>query len=173
MAPGFPLCVNEKHILTIEAFYQALRYPNHPELQNEIINIKSPISAKRFGRRYIDHTRADWDKVRFKIMKFCINLKLYQHKERFAQVLLSTNGLPIVEFSHKDKVWGALQQGDYYIGINALGRLLMELRESVVNGTFQFTVPELDNLLFLGSKLNLESFKMKPIGYSTVIDDLL
>ncbi len=47
-------------------------------------------------------------------------------------MLLATKDLPIVEWSRKDEFWGAkLYEEKYFIGINALGRLLMELREDV------------------------------------------
>lgn len=157
MAPGFPIYIGNTFIRTSEALYQALRFPDYPEIQQQIIENKSPISAKKFGRTKLENTRKDWNQHRFKIMKLCIDLKLYQNKESFSKVLLSTNDLPIVEYTDKDKVWGAVEEGNYYVGTNALGRLLMELREQVKFEQFNIQIPEIENLKFLGQTINHES----------------
>ena len=157
MAPNYPVYINGARLRTTEALYQALRFPNNPEIQKEIIQYASPISAKRYGRTQIIKTRKDWNSIRFKVMKFCIEIKLYQNYEIFSQMLLATKDLPIVEFTDKDKVWGAILEGDYYVGTNALGRLLMELREKVKNNNFEFTVPEIENFRFLNQEINKNS----------------
>lgn len=157
MAPNFPIYINGTILRTTEALYQALRFPNNPEIQKEIIQYTSPISAKRYGRTVVHYTRRDWDKIRFKVMKFCIEIKLYQNYEIFSQMLLATKDLPIVEFTEKDKIWGAILEGEYYIGTNALGRLLMELREKVKTDKFELTIPEIENLRFLNQEINKNS----------------
>jgi len=157
MAPNFTLYVNDTKILTAEALYQCLRFPNHPNIQEELIKFTSPISAKRFGRTFINLTRTDWNQHRFSIMKFCLEVKLYQNYQTFSALLLQTKDLPIVEFTDKDKVWGATLEGDYYTGTNALGRLLMELREKVKNDNFKITVPPIPEFFFLGNEITLTS----------------
>lgn len=156
MAPGFPIYIGSECIRTSEVLYQALRFPDYPEIQRELINFHSPISAKNFGRSHIEKSRIDWNVQRFKIMKFCIELKLFQNEDLFTKVLLDTRDLPIVEYTEIDKVWGAIEEGDFYVGINALGRLLMELRKKVKIGTFEMTIPGIDNLLFLGKEITIE-----------------
>lgn len=48
-------------------------------------------------------------------------------------MLNETGTRPIVEFSKKDKVWGATPINDNQLGgTNALGRLLMDLREKYI-----------------------------------------
>jgi hypothetical protein len=86
-------------------------------------------------------------------MKFCIEIKLYQNYNTFSQILLATKDMPIVEFTDKDKVWGATPEGDYYVGTNALGRLLMELREKVKSNTFEFKIPDIKDLRFLNEQI--------------------
>lgn len=158
MAPGFPIKAYGMWIRNSEALYQALRFPNHPEIQKTILRINSPITAKRYGRKYIDNTRKDWENHRFNIMRFCISVKLEQNKESFSKLLISTEGKQIVEFSDIDKVWGALKIGDYYEGTNALGRLLMELREKVLNDKFELEVPNIPNFRLLGNEIIKEDF---------------
>lgn len=132
MASGFPLRVNGVAIRTSEALYQACRFPHRPELQAKIIEQASPMTAKMVGKPFRDDSRPDWDRVRTKIMRWCLRLKLAQNYPAFSELLLSTGDQPIVEQSRKDDFWGAKPvDGDGLIGCNILGRLLMELRETV------------------------------------------
>lgn len=157
MAPNYPIHINGTILRTTEALYQALRFPNYPEIQKEIIQYASPISAKKFGRRHLNKTRSDWNKIRFKVMKFCIELKLHQNYEIFSKMLLATKDLPIVEYTDKDKIWGATLEEEYYVGTNALGRLLMELREKVKNDNFELIIPEIENFRFLNQIIDKNS----------------
>ncbi|MBD1383735.1 NADAR family protein [Mucilaginibacter rigui] len=155
MAPGYPIKINDNWVKTAEALYQALKYPYNPEIQKRIIFANSPIVAKRISRYYEKFERPDWLNVRYKIMKFCIEVKLKQNINTFSKVLLSTDNLAIVEYTNDDKVWGAIDKGEYYEGINALGRLLMELREKyrdAPNGYF-ISPPNIANVTFLGIDL--------------------
>lgn len=138
MASGFPLQVNGVRILTSEALYQACRFPHLPDVQRAIIGQHSPMTAKMKSRPYRSESRLDWDQVRFKVMRWCLRVKLAQHYEAFGQLLLATQDRPIVEQSRKDDYWGAKACGvadETLIGQNVLGRLLMELREQLKNDT--------------------------------------
>lgn len=166
MAGGFPIKIEEHWIKNSEVLYQALKYPNYPEIQKHIFHVKSPIFAKRVSRKYREYERNDWLRVRFKIMKYCLELKLQNNFQRFSKVLLSTNDKPIVEYSKKDKVWGAVDSGEYYEGVNALGRLLMELREKIKDSDTEFvaTPPDVEGLRIL----NIDLKKTMPNnGYKT------
>jgi hypothetical protein len=132
MASGYPLLINNVKIRSSEALYQACRYPLFPEIQKEIIEQKSPMTAKMKSKKYLNQTRQDWESVRFKIMRWCLEVKLLQNWEKFSLILKSTGDKPIVEATPKDKVWGAVLINDSYEGVNALGRLLMELRERYI-----------------------------------------
>ena len=132
MASGFPLEVNGIHIRTSEALYQACRFPHIPELQRLIIAQSSPMTAKMKGKPYRDRSRSDWDRVRVNIMRWCLRVKLICNWSKFGRLLLSTEERPIVEESRKDDFWGAKIGPDQtLLGINALGRLLMELRRDL------------------------------------------
>lgn len=132
MASGYGLNVNGIIIPTAEHLYQACRFPNHPELQESIIHEASPMNAKLISRKNTALTREDWNKVRVKIMRWCLEIKLSQNWEKFSALLIETGDKAIVEFTKKDKMWGATLEGNTYTGINALGRLLMEVREKYV-----------------------------------------
>ena len=132
MAGGFPLVVNDIKIRTSEALYQACRFPHLPEIQRLIIEQKSPMTAKMKGKPYRQNSRPDWEAVRVKVMRWCLRVKLAQNLDSFSKLLLETADLPIVEQSRRDDFWGAKPvDKDTLIGVNALGRLLMELREQV------------------------------------------
>lgn len=92
--------------------------------------------AKKISRHYIQYSRQDWESVKFKIMKWCLEVKLIQNFDKFSNILLSTDDKAIVEYSKKDAIWGAVLKDDKttLVGKNALGRLLMELREKVKSG---------------------------------------
>ena len=128
MAAGFPLRVNDIQIRTSEALYQACRFPHLPQVQAEIIAQKSPMTAKMKSKPHRKESRSDWDRVRVKIMRWCLRVKLAQNWESFGKLLLKTGDRPIVEQSKKDSFWGAKPIDDeILVGMNVLGRLLMEL----------------------------------------------
>lgn len=131
MASGYSLFVNETNIANTEILYQACRFPLFPKIQEEIISQSNPMEAKEISRKYIQYSRQDWEVVKFDVMKWCLQIKLLQNYSKFSKLLLSTDDSPIVEFSMKDNVWGAIPVSkDLLKGKNALGRLLMEIRES-------------------------------------------
>ncbi|CAM8824557.1 NADAR family protein [Burkholderia pseudomallei] len=135
MAAGYPLRVNDVSVRTSEALYQACRYPHLPDVQRAIIEEASPMTAKMVSKRYIHQSRSDWDDVRVPVMRWCLRLKLVQHFDRFSELLLSTSGRPIVEYSRKDAYWAAKPTpGGHLQGENILGRLLMELRDKLERG---------------------------------------
>ena len=127
-ASGFPLSVNGKTFYTSEALYQCFKYTHHPDIQQKIATHRNPFYAKKeaWGYKCI---RDDWDRCKIPVMYWCISLKLYQYTP-FQHLLLGSEGKQIVEKSYRDEFWGARPQNDgTLIGINALGRLLMKLRE--------------------------------------------
>lgn len=127
------LFVNETFIPSVEALYQSCKYPLFPNIQKEILSQDNPMVAKRVSRKYSALQRQDWDQVKFKVMQWCLMVKLIQQWDVIAPVLLKTEGKAIVEFSSKDPIWGALPYGkDQLKGKNALGRLLMDIREKYV-----------------------------------------
>lgn len=135
MAPGYPLFINDNILSNSEVLYQAMRFPLFPDIQHEIISQNSPMTAKMISKKYHDKTRQDWELIRVKIMRWCLEIKLCQNWSKFETLLKETENKPIVEYSVKDKFWGAALSDNSdkeLIGMNALGRLLMELREKYI-----------------------------------------
>jgi len=117
-----------------EAHYQACRFPDHLDIQKEIIAAPHAFAAKlvsRKGGRRERFTRPDWDVVRVDVMRWCLAVKLACNCEEFTRLLQSTGERPIVERSRRDDFWGAKLVGKVLVGTNTLGQLLMELRTRV------------------------------------------
>jgi ribA/ribD-fused uncharacterized protein len=134
MAPGFSIRVNGILIPSAEALYQACRFPLFPNIQQEIIEQNSPMTAKMISRKYHKNTRQDWEQVKYSIMYWVLQVKLSQNFDKFSQILLDTGNKPIVELSDKDKDWAAVEvEKGILVGKNALGRLLMKLREQYIH----------------------------------------
>lgn len=130
MSTAYPIEVNGIKIPTTEALYQACRYPHLPEIQLIIINQTSPMAAKMKSKANYQHSRSDWEEVKVSVMRWCLRIKLAHHFFKFGCLLESTFGKDIVEESKRDRFWGAQRIGhDELRGVNALGRLLMELRQ--------------------------------------------
>jgi len=87
------------------------------------------MTAKMKGKPHQWESRADWERVKVKVMRWCLRVKLAQNWTEFSQLLLQTGDRPIVEESRKDDFWGAkVVDRQTLRGINVLGRLLVELR---------------------------------------------
>lgn len=133
MAP-FKINVNNVVVKTSEALYQACKFTDYPDIQLKIIDEKSPMTAKMVSRAYKSMVRSDWEKIKVRVMHWCLRVKIAQHFIRFGITLESTGQKDIVEDSKSDNFWGAIRQNNNtYTGVNALGRLLMELRDKYIS----------------------------------------
>lgn len=129
MAGGFPVEINGIQIYSSEALYQACRFPHMPDVQDSILREKSPMTAKMVGKPFREESRKDWMQIRIKVMRWCLKVKLAQNFDAFGRLLETTSTKDIVEESSRDPFWGAIRISENELkGVNALGRLLMELR---------------------------------------------
>lgn len=156
MASGFPIIVNNTMIRSSEALYQALKFTNYPEIQLKIISEKSPMTAKMVGKPYKEMIRADFEDIKIRLMKWCVRAKLLSNYEKFKYLLLASGNKSIVEESRRDSYWGAKpNMNGSLIGVNVLGRILMELREELKAGKELDMLGRLDipNFVFLGEPI--------------------
>jgi len=130
MAGGFPLRVNGLLYFTSEHLYQCFRFPHCLEAQEKTMAPTSPMGAKMAGKPFrVAHCRGDWDDVRVDVMRYCLRVKLAQHRRSFGGLLLRTGDKEIVEESHKKDFWAAKATDPAHLeGENNLGLLLVELR---------------------------------------------
>lgn len=163
MAGGYPIHVNGLRILTSEALYQVCRFPHLPDVQKMIIDQISPMTAKMRSKPYRKDSRSDWDQVRVRIMRWSLRMKLANNWNNFSTLLLRTGERPIVEESRKDDFWGAkvVDNGETLVGMNVLGRLLMELREQVKqqgrDAALDVAPPDIPQFLLLGRPIEVGS----------------
>lgn len=168
MASGYPLTIQKFTILTSEALYQACRFPHRPELQNSILNERSPMAAKIITKPYRSDSRADWESIRVDVMRWCLQLKLAQNLNNFGNLLESTMGMPIIEESHRDSFWGAIKDkknSNLLTGQNVLGKLLVEIREfyfkiKSTDDSITISPPDVNN--FLLNNNNIIPFTFNP-----------
>lgn len=123
-----PLIVDGVTWKSSEALYQALRFPDHPKLQEAIRNESNAYTAKVLAHENKALTRPDWNDVNHQAMAWVITLKRDQ-SAAFRADLESTEGRDIVELSVKDDHWGAKPKGDQLVGHDVLGYQLTQLRE--------------------------------------------
>lgn len=158
MADGFPLDVSGLQFGSSEALYQACRFPDFPHLQVQIASAPTPKIAKKLSREAITLTRADWKVVRVNIMRWVLRVKAAQHKKEFLFSLVQTGEVPIVEESTRDAFWGAVRVSNALIGVNALGRLLMELRRDSISDVVNLmsvSPPDVPDFRILGSEVGV------------------
>lgn len=135
MAPGYPIVLYGVRFKTSEHLYQALKFPDHPEIQVEIAGKASPIEAKMVARKlvYRHLIRPDWEEIKLSVMAYCLLAKLKCNFDRFGDLLRSTGNVDIVEISSKkDTFWGCVPDGEEFVGHNHLGVLLTNLRDELV-----------------------------------------
>lgn len=129
MTGGMPIRVNGIRFQSSEGLYQALKFPNHPELQQRIGDAPGGMAAKRVA--YLEDNPAiteGWEHLRYDAMRLALAEKLRQNPQRFAAALEQTGCRPIVEKSYRDQYWGARPEGSRLVGANTLGQLLELLR---------------------------------------------
>ena len=125
MAGGYPIEIDGITFQSSEALYQALRFPNSPELQAKIGEFKSGIQAKRVAHNIITlQDEALWRHKRIDAMRVALAYKFIQHP-KLIDVLLATGDKPIVEYSGRDPFWGAQPQGDKLVVRTCWGSCLL------------------------------------------------
>lgn len=161
MASGYPLTINELNVKSSEALYQAIKFSHIPEIQLKILIETNPFKAKMVSRENNNQCRQDWDNIKIKVMRFCLQTKLAQHYETFGKVLKESYPKAIVEYSRTDAFWGAMPKDNILVGVNALGRLLMELRADMIENkrnVFEVAIPDVANFKLL--ERNIKPIKM-------------
>lgn len=117
---------------TSEHAFQAQKFPDNPEIQNEIFCALTPSKATEIGRDKKNPLRKDWEVVKVHIMYKIVKAKFSQHPDLY-KILLSTHGRKIIEHTYKDKFWGDGGNGK---GLNVLGVILVKIREEFETDEF-------------------------------------
>lgn len=123
----YPIKIDGKLWPTCEHYFQAQKFPDDPEYQEEIRKIRSPMSAAHMGRDRSKKLRRDWESVKDDVMRKAVQAKIIQHAE-LMEALLDTGEAKLVEHTSNDSYWGDGGDGS---GRNMLGQILMEVREAL------------------------------------------
>ena len=127
MGMKFPFMLNDILIKSSEYLYQALKFQMDESTQDLILNASNSLEAKKNAYQHVDEMHAKKNKI----MRYCLFMKYMAYKEYFDDLFEKTQKKAIVELSFKDDYWGAIKKHiGVYKGVNALGRLWMEIRES-------------------------------------------
>lgn len=125
---AYPIKVGKKLWPTSEHYFQAQKFAEKSHAE-AIRKAKSPMMAARLGRDRKMSLRKDWENVKVGIMRQAVEAKFMQHEE-LQVLLLSTDDRKIVEHTSNDSYWGDGGDGS---GKNMLGRILMDVRETLRN----------------------------------------
>lgn len=123
---AFPITLDGERWPTSEHYFQAQKFDDEPYRQT-IRKANSPMIAARLGRDRKQKLRRDWESVKVGIMRTAVLAKFTQHDE-LRTLLLSTGDAKLVEHTTNDSYWGDGGDGS---GRNMLGRILMEVRETL------------------------------------------
>lgn len=111
---------------TVEHAFQAAK-TNDKKEQFKVWQADTPGEAKRIGRKVT--LREDWEEVKRDFMRDFIHQKF--KNENLRKLLLATGDAELIEGNYwHDYYWGVCNG----IGLNWLGKILMEEREKIKNG---------------------------------------
>lgn len=122
----YPIVLQDRTWPTTEHYFQAQKFAG-TEHAEAIRLTPSPMVAARMGRSRCRPLRPDWEAVKEAVMREALYAKFTQHPDLGA-LLLSTGEALLVEHTFHDRYWADGGDGS---GLNRLGCLLMELRETL------------------------------------------
>lgn len=123
---AFPITNKGKRWPTSEHYFQGQKFEN-AEHREAIRKAKSPMIAARMGRDRKKKLRRDWESAKGNVIRAAVLAKFTQHDELRA-ILLATGNAKLAEHTKNDSCWGDGGDGR---GKNMLGRILMEVRETL------------------------------------------
>lgn len=111
---------------SVEHYFQAAKAVD-PAGHQAVREAATPREAKRRGRQV--KMQGDWDDIKRGVMLAALRVKFA--REPFRSALLATRTRVIIEESRHDTEWGASRTPDGWAGENALGQLLMLVRDEL------------------------------------------
>lgn len=120
---AYPIVLDGQRWPTSEHYFQAQKFAD-ASVRKKIQRASTPMLAARLGRDRKHKLRRDWESVKVGVMRTALHAKFTQHPA-LRELLLSTGNALLVEHTDNDDYWG---DGS---GKNMLGRLLMDLRDTL------------------------------------------
>jgi DNA-directed RNA polymerase II subunit RPB2 len=126
--PEFAAGISERQVWpTVEHYYQAMKFPQDEDWQEQIRQAPTPMRAKRLGTDRTHPVRADWEAIKDRVMKAALKAKFQQNPVALAR-LQASGGRRLVYTNKGDSYWGT---GRDDTGRNRLGELLQEVRREL------------------------------------------
>lgn len=116
---------------SVEHYFQAMKFPDHPDYQERIRAAPKPGGAKKLGKTKEYVIRPDWSTHREVVMMKALKEKFSDRHPELKEKLLATGNAILQEASPRDNYWGIGSKG---MGQNRLGVLLMALRDELRGG---------------------------------------
>lgn len=126
-----------------EYMYRKAKYFRDEEIAKEILECEfNPKVVKALGRQVRNFSTIEWDKVKYDIMKECVQAKFMRNNKAKAE-LLKYPTQTFVEASPFDQIWGIgleesnphVNDPDYWRGQNLLGKCLTEVRDQLLKSS--------------------------------------
>jgi ribA/ribD-fused uncharacterized protein len=114
---------------TSEHYFQAMKFVG-TEYETKIRTAKSPMEAANMGRDRRFPLRKDWNAVRVSVMTNSVLAKFSQN-DGLKEQLIKTDNRYLIEKTAEDYFWGCGIDGS---GENMLGKILMKVRDDLLNG---------------------------------------
>lgn len=119
--------LDDREFPSVEHAYQAAKTTDD-DVRSQIAQLPKAGDAKRFGKQVV--LRQDWEEVKISIMKYLVRQKFQTNPLR--KWLLQTQDAELIEGNWwGDTFWGVCNGK----GRNHLGKILMEIRDEIKNGT--------------------------------------
>jgi ribA/ribD-fused uncharacterized protein len=120
--------LDNKEWPSVEHYYQAMKFPEFPEFQEQIRLAPTATAAAKLGKAKDPSKpiRADWKEKRESIMTTAMTAKFNQNPS-IEKMLIDTYPRPLIFADASDAFWG---YGRTKMGQNKLGALLMSIRSS-------------------------------------------
>ena len=130
-----PITIGFETYPTTEHYFQAQKFlPSHAYIANQIRNATSPRDALNIARSNQQYLRPDWHNgYKDAVMLDALRAKFTQHAN-LKDLLINTGNKILVEHTTNDNYWEDNGDGT---GQNQLGKLLMQVRDQLAQGTAQ------------------------------------
>ncbi|MBI9044188.1 MAG: NADAR family protein [Anaerolineaceae bacterium] len=114
---------------TSEHYYQAMKFPNHPEIREEIRQTSECLQTKVLANEIYTHLVDQdwWDNSKDAVMLKAVRAKFTQHQD-LQDFLLDSGDQILIEHTENDLYWGDGLDGS---GKSMLGKVLMQVREEI------------------------------------------
>lgn len=144
-----------------EHYYQAAKARDDEEgknWKNVILAVPTPGEAKKLGGKV--PLRKDWESIKVTIMQFALAKKFLGSYELYKKLVDTKDAYLIEGTTWHDNFYGICIRKDCErckdkIGKNILGKLLMELREILINDVQSPSTCKAEEVITLFSALNL------------------